>query len=157
MWRRRLFWISSIYLAYFIIGAIVSVAARWPAQFGGVGDPDDVAAEFLTRGTALAAPLGPMIVFALMIFLLTRTGVWEKIGTIGVMLLAILFLIGSLGEAFASGEITTPRSVLIISGIIGTVMSLIMFGAGIMAFREPRSATERVADRAHAGGPEPSD
>jgi hypothetical protein len=59
MWRRRLLWISSIYLAYFIIGAIVSFAARWPAQFGGVGDPDDVPAEFLTRGTALAAPSDP--------------------------------------------------------------------------------------------------
>jgi hypothetical protein len=81
-----------------------------------------------------------MIVFALMIFLLTRTGVWEKIGTVGVTLLALLFLMGSLGEAFASGEITTPRSILIVSGAIGTAMSLLMFGAGIMAFRESRSS-----------------
>lgn len=135
-------WISSIYLAYFIIGAIVSFAARWPAQFDGAGDPDGVAAEFLTRGTALAAPLGPMIVFALMIFFLSRTGLWEKIGIIGVTLLAIVFLIGSLGEAFASGEITTPRWVLIVSGTIGTVMFVIMFGAGITAFRESTRASD---------------
>jgi hypothetical protein len=35
-------------------------------------------------------------------------------------------------------------AVVIVSGTIGTVMSLLMFGAGIMAFRESRGSTARL-------------
>ena len=39
-----------------LAATLVAVVAGWPAQFGGAGNPDSVAAEFLTRGTALSPP-----------------------------------------------------------------------------------------------------
>lgn len=55
---------SGALLVVIWIGAIVAIAAGWPAQFGGGGDAGDVAGEALTRGTALSPPLGPVVVLA---------------------------------------------------------------------------------------------
>ncbi len=51
MWHQRFLTSCTVLVAVMVLGAIVSIAAGWPAQFGGQGDPDAVASEFLTRGT----------------------------------------------------------------------------------------------------------
>lgn len=54
--------VSILVLAVWSVGAVVSIVAGWPAQFGGSGDPNNVAGEFVARGTATAPPLVPIMV-----------------------------------------------------------------------------------------------
>lgn len=135
MHKPRFLLVSTIYLAYFLIGAAISVGARWPAQFGGQGDPNSVAIEFVTRGTALAAPLPLVVVFGGLILLARRRDRWERIGIVGIMGLSILFLIGSIGEAFAPPTPDVPRSILMASGVIGMLMSISLLGTGTAVLR----------------------
>jgi hypothetical protein len=82
-----------------IIGLVISVAARWPAEFGGVGDPDNVLGEFFTRGTLLAAPPPPLIALAVGVVLALRGGRWlGALGLLTMIVVAALFIIGTLGE-----------------------------------------------------------
>ena len=54
--------VSILMLAVWSVGAVVSMVAGWPTQFGGSGDPNNVAGEFVARGTATAPPLVPIMV-----------------------------------------------------------------------------------------------
>lgn len=139
MWRRRFLMSCTVLVVVMVVGAIVSIAAGWPAQFGGEGDPDAVATEFLTRGTALASPLIPLLLFALCTFGARRDDRWALIATIGAVLLAVVFVIGSLGEAFASATPDVPRAALLASGAIGAVLSLTVIATGLAHLRERRS------------------
>jgi hypothetical protein len=121
-----------------VVGAIVSIAAGWPAQFGGEGDPDAVASEFLTRGTALAPPLIPLLLFVLCAFGARRDDRLGTIATIGAVLLAVAFVIGSLGEAFAPETPDVPRAALLASGVIGALFSLAVIVTGLARLRELR-------------------
>lgn len=125
--------ISILFLVVSIVGAIISIAAGWPAQFGGPGDPDNVASEFVYRGTALAAPLFPIIVLLVVFNLLVLSQRWwGTVGVVGLCLLAVLMFIGSLGEAFAPHTPAVPRLALVISGVVGVVLSVALLGSGVM-------------------------
>jgi hypothetical protein len=52
-------------LAIIVVEAVVSIAAGWPHQFAGKGQPDHVLAEFVGSGTALAPPLVMVVLLAL--------------------------------------------------------------------------------------------
>ena len=140
MWRQRFLTSCTVLLVVMVVGAIVSIVAGWPAQFGGEGDPDAVASEFLTRGTALAPPLIPLLLFALCAFGARRDDRWAMIATIGAVLLAVVFVIGSLGEAFASPTPDVPRAALLTSGVIGALLSLSVIATGVAHLRERRMA-----------------
>ena len=140
MWRQRFLTSCTLLIAVMVVGAIISIAAGWPAQFGGRGDPDSVASEFLTRGTAFAPPLIPLVLFALCAFGARRDGRWAMVATVGAILLAVVFVIGSLGEAFASETPDVPRAALLASGVIGALLSLTVIVTGLAHLREGRSA-----------------
>lgn len=116
MWRQRFLMSCTVLLVVMVVGVIVSIGAGWPAQFGGQGDPDAVTSEFFTRGTALAPPLIPLVLFALCAFGARRDDRWATIATIGAVLLAVVFVIGSLGEAFTSDTPDVRRAALLASG-----------------------------------------
>lgn len=136
MWRRRFLLVCGLLLVLMVVGAVVSIAAGWPAQFGGQGDPDDVASEFLSRGTALAPPLVPLLLFAIFVALARRGDRWGTAGVTGTMLLSIVFIIGSLGEAFAGSTPDVPRAALVTSGIVGTLVSAAVLATGGALLRE---------------------
>ena len=100
-----------------MVATVVAIVANLPSQFGGVGT--DAGREFLSRGTAISAPLVPMIVLAASIVLLRRTDRWANVGVGATCLVGVLFLIGGLGEAFAKETPDTPKAVLVASGIVG--------------------------------------
>lgn len=140
MWRQRFLRSCLVLIVVMVVGALISIAAGWPAQFGGKGDPDSVASEFLTRGTALAPPLIPLLLFALCTFGAQRDDRWAMIATVGAVLLAVVFVIGSLGEALASETPDVPRPALVVSGVLGALLSLTVIVAGLAHLRERRTA-----------------
>ncbi len=130
---RRLISISTLVLVVSIVGAVISIVAGWPAQFGGPGDPDNVASEFVYRGTALAAPLFPiMVLLVVFILLVPSQRWWGTVGVVGLCLLAVLMFIGSIGEAFAPHTPDVTRATLVISSVVGVVLSVALLVSGLM-------------------------
>lgn len=144
MSRSRLLLACGVLLVLFVFGTIVAIVAQWPAQFGGAGDPDEVATEFLSRGTALSPPLAPIVLFAVFTALAIRHNGWGTAGVVGVMLLSIVFIIGSLGEAFAPSTPDVPSSALITSGVVGTVLSLSVLILGTLTLAEKRREKQGI-------------
>ena len=96
---QRLFSVSVLILVVSILSALISIIAGWPAQFGGPGDPNNVAGEFLTRGTATAAPLFPILVLLVVFILLVPSRRWwGTLAAVGLCLLAVLIFIGRWGK-----------------------------------------------------------
>jgi hypothetical protein len=64
---------------------------------------------------------------------------------VGTVLLSIVFIVGSLGEAFAEPTPDVPRVVLISGGIVGSFVSALVLVTGIATLREkgqPESIVE---------------
>jgi hypothetical protein len=130
-----------------VVSAVVSVAARWPAQFGGPGNPNNVAREFRSRGTALAPPLWEMVALVVFVFLARSNRRWGTLGVVGLCLLAVLTLVGSLGEAFAPDTPYVLREVLIASGVLGVVLGPLLLFFGIAELRD-RATPGRISEHA---------
>jgi hypothetical protein len=127
---RRLVSVSALIFVVWVVGTVVSIVAGWPAQFGGPGNPNNVAGEFLSRGTVLSPPLFLMVALIVFILLVPNRRWWGMLGVVGLCLLAVVTLIGSLGEAFAPTTPDVPRAVLVASGVLGVVLgpALLLFG-----------------------------
>jgi hypothetical protein len=123
--RTRFFQINVAVIVFHIVTTVICVVLRWPAQFGGAGDPDNVAAEMWLRGTAIGAPVVLTIVLALAALAAARPGRIGTAGTIVVALMSLLIIIGGSGEAFGAPSPDVPTAVLIFSGVANVLLSLV--------------------------------
>ena len=115
----RALWMFGIaFFIYAAVAAVVSVLAGWPAQFGGAGDPANVGGEFLSRGTAIAPPLVPLVALGGGALLVRKGGWWGAVGAVTLLLLGVVFVIGGLGEALAPSPLTAPRVVLVVGAVL---------------------------------------
>jgi hypothetical protein len=81
------------------VAAVVAVSAGWPAEFGTHHDPDHVSDQWVSSGTAISAPVAPLV--ALLVFAaLVATGRRRIafIGALGATLVGVVFIIGVFGE-----------------------------------------------------------
>lgn len=146
---RRLVSVSALLFVVWVVGTILSVVAGWPAQFGGPGNPNNVAGEFLSRGTALSPPLSVMVALVVFTLLASSRRWWGTIGVVGLCLLAVATFVGSMGEAFAPSTPDVPRAVLILSGVLGVVLCPILLLTAIMELGD-RARARRQHGRAGA-------
>lgn len=126
-------------LALNVLAAIVAVVLNWPAQFGQVGT--SARSDVLAKGTAISAPMLPVAILVVSLLLVRAGRGWTVVGLAGYCLVAILVLIGGLGEAVAAETADTPKAVLVASGIVWAVIAVSMLGLGVAAFRERQRAT----------------
>lgn len=128
----RLVLVSLLNLATIVIGLVVSFAYKLPYEFGGHGDPNKMAEDFVAHGTALAPPLVPIILLIAFTILAPSRKWWGTLSVIGLILLGVLFSIGQLGESFVPGGLTGFGAVAIgalrLAGILLAV-SMVVFGA----------------------------
>lgn len=104
-----------------VVGAVLSIGARWPHQFGGHGDRDHMLADFASSGTALAPPLAFLVLLVVAALVIRRRGAWGTIARFVLVGLSALMIVASLGEAFAGPTPDVPRAVQVFSGVWGTV------------------------------------
>jgi hypothetical protein len=110
-----------VVLAEQLVSLPVALAANWPAQFGDAGT--DAGAEWVSRGTALTAPVLPLAVLALALLLAWRGGtVLRRAGVVLAGLCGLVLVVGSLGEAAAPATAEAGKAVLVASGIVGTLL-----------------------------------
>jgi hypothetical protein len=122
--RSRFVQLNVAVIAFHIATTVICVALRWPAQFGGAGDPDNVAGEMWLRGTAIGAPVVLTIVLALATLAAAKAGRVGSAGTIAIVLMSLLIIVGGSGEAFGIPSPDVPTAVLIFSGVVNVVLSL---------------------------------
>jgi hypothetical protein len=130
--------VSVTLLVLMLVGTVVAVIQGWPAQFGGGGNRDDVGGEALTRGTALSPPLAPVVAFVVALVLSVRGGIVGVVGTVLLILVSLLFVVGGLGEAFAPPTADVPRGVLALSGLLAVMLGTAVIVAAIGRLREKR-------------------
>jgi hypothetical protein len=120
-----------------VLAATLAVAVNWPSQFGGVVGTD-AGQDWLSRGTAISAPLAPVMCFVL-IAILVRFRTW--VGWLGIglaFLTAVLVFVGGMGELIAEPTVHVPRAVLITAGVLWGVIAVIFVVLGTAATRERR-------------------
>ena len=123
--------------------AVAAVAAAWsiyyrmPYGLGGRGSPDDVAVDFITKGTALAPPVITMIVLALTLLAVGRRGVLGTVCEVVVGLLGAVYVVGILGEpsfpaGFTAGQVDLVSDavrvlalILAVGLVVATVRALL--------------------------------
>ncbi len=138
---RRLHRTGLAAFGYSALAAFASIVAGWPAQFGGRGDPAEVAAEFVSRGTAAAPPLFVLLVLGGAALCVRGRGGWGVAAAGVLSVLGVLFVIAGFGEMLAPDPVTTPRPVLVVAGVLavawGTVLAYLgaAFLAGIVRAR----------------------
>ena len=118
-----------------VLAATLAVAVNWPSQFGGVVGTD-AGQDWLSRGTAISAPLAPVMCFVL-IAILVRFGNW--VGWLGIgltFLTAVLVFVGGMGELIPEPTDDVPRAVLTVAGVLWSVVAATFVGLGIAATRE---------------------
>jgi len=118
-----------------VLAATLAVAVNWPSQFGGVVGTD-AGQDLLSRGTAISAPVAPVVCFVL-IAIMVRLNSW--VGWLGIglaFLTAVLVFVGGMGELIAEPTADVPRAVLIASGVLWSVIAATFVVLGIPAARE---------------------
>ena len=120
------------------VATALAVAVNWPSQFGGVVGTD-AGQDWLSRGTAISAPLAPVMCFIL-IAILVRLGTW--VGWLGIalaFLTGVLVFVGGMGELIAEPTADVARAVLVTAGVVWGVIAVIFVILGMAAIRERRA------------------
>ena len=119
--------------------ALIASVADWPAQLSTDRTSPGGIIEWLLKGTAVSAPLvflaGMIVVGAMAL----RRGALGFVGDILAIVMAVFTLVASLGESFAADPITTPRFVLVGSGVLGIFLALLIVLAVIHDLRLRRA------------------
>ncbi|MGH9088450.1 MAG: hypothetical protein ACRDYZ_10130 [Acidimicrobiales bacterium] len=122
----------------------IGVAAGWPAQFMGKGDPGKVASQWVSVGTAISPPLFLFIALGIggALAFVVKGRVWRVVGGALLTLIGLISTVATLGEVAAAATPAVPRGAQW-SCLIGTVVSVVLVGAGMVATRQ---AARRTAD-----------
>lgn len=136
MAKRRVLVFGAAVIVLNVVTAAVAVWMNWPTQFGRVGT--DAGADVLTSGTAISAPMAPLALLVVSLLLVRAGGRWTIAGLVGFCLVAVVFLIGGLGEAFAPATADVSKTVLVASGIGASAIVAPMLVLAVTAFTELR-------------------
>lgn len=132
-----------VLLALNVLATVVAVAANLPAQFGGVGT--DAGEEFLTRGTAISAPLLPVVLMLLVVLLASRRDRWSWVAVVLGYGTAFVVGIGGIGELAAEPTADTPGTVLITSGIAWLMVAAVLIALATLAVVRSRASATTPA------------
>lgn len=134
----RLRQFTLVLLALNVLATIIAVVVNLPAQFGGRGT--DAGEEFLTRGTAISAPLLPVVLMVLIVVLATRRDRWSWVAVALAYLTAVMVGTGGVGEMTAEPTADTSRAVLTTAGVAWLVVAVVLVALATAALVRARRA-----------------
>ena len=128
----------ALWLLVAAIETAIAVAERWPAQFGGKGDPAKIATQWISKGTALSPPLFLLVgmVVALMLVTFARRRSLAQAGSALAGLVGATGIIGALGELLAVATPAVPGGVHD-AAVIGAALSAAVAITAAAALRTP--------------------
>jgi hypothetical protein len=129
--------VSSLLLGFWLIITVVSIDHGWAAEFGDVGDPNDVSGEWVSRGTLFSPPLAPIVAQAALTALaLLQRRLWQLVAGVGLALLGVLYLVGGLAEPLdpaASDPNVVVYWLLRLTGLLGAAALAVTGAAAAIA------------------------
>ncbi|CAN5766793.1 hypothetical protein BH23ACT12_BH23ACT12_04880 [soil metagenome] len=98
-----------------VVGAILAIALDLSSEFV-IGDAQrgDLGIEVIWQGSAVSAPLPPIIGIVVGALLAMRTGVARLIGLVLLMLAGLMMVVGVVGEFTSDTSFTGLRQVLFV-------------------------------------------
>jgi uncharacterized membrane protein YhaH (DUF805 family) len=93
----------------------------------------------LTRGTAISAPLLPVLLLLIVVALAGRRDHWAWLGIAVAYVAAIIVGIGGVGEMLAQPTEDTPRAVLLTSGLAWVLIAAVQVVLATSAITSRRS------------------
>jgi hypothetical protein len=142
MKSNRLVYAAVLSLVLQGVGAAFAIAHRLPYEFGGLGDPNNVATDFIGGGgTALSAPLIPLLIFAGLIRLSLRRDRWGTLAVLAMVPVSALFTVAGsqepiLWRTLQSGIFGLFEIVIVALGVAGLVLAPIMLVLAVMELIE---------------------
>jgi hypothetical protein len=127
-------------IAYNVVLTLLAIWQNWPSQFGIVGT--DPVKEWSVSGTAISAPVLPLLVlFVALVLLAGKRGRFRIVGDLLVLVTATLFVIGGIGEIAGAPTEDTPRSVLLWGGIQAILIAAVLI---VLSVRDIRRGSDVV-------------
>lgn len=118
------------------LAAALAVAVNWPGQFG--ERRTDASEDVVLEGTAISAPLLPVLLLVVAWLLVARRDGWGWVGLVAAWSTAVVVCIGGLGELVANGTPETPKSVLVFSGLCWTLVAVVLATLAAAVARDRR-------------------
>ncbi|MGH2867666.1 MAG: hypothetical protein ACRDNK_08870 [Solirubrobacteraceae bacterium] len=121
------------------VTTVIGVAERWPAQFGGAGQPSKIATQWMSKGTVLSPPLFMIVALALALAVAELV----KARSAKIVAGAIAALVGAIGTVFTIGEAATAATPAVPTGahlgaFVGAALSLWVLAAALWFLRSAR-------------------
>ena len=98
---------------------IFAILNKLPYEFGGTGNPETVAVDSISHGTAISPPLTALAIFVALTALSLRRNWLGVVGLVGNLLLAILFIVAGFGEPIIRRILQAPSFNLVGAVTIG--------------------------------------
>ncbi len=121
-----------ILLALSVIGSAVAVVLDLPAQFVS-GTPDnEVGTNAVWEGTALSAPVLPLVVLLVGVWLTTRAGWQAVLGAVLLALVGAVMTIGGVGEWSKGLPFSGADTVVfVLFNVVGLGLSITLVGTAV--------------------------
>jgi hypothetical protein len=87
----------------------------------------------------MSAPVGLLVALVVIGFLATRDGILGQVADWLAFVVAAFLVVGSLGETFAPDPVTTPRGILVVSGIVGLAFASLVVWSAVNDLRKRKS------------------
>lgn len=128
----------ALWLAGAAVETLVGVLARWPAQFGGAGDPARIHTQWLSKGTALSPPAFLLVgmLVALAVLVAARRDGTARVGAALAGIVGLIGVVGALGELLATPTPRVPAGAQD-AAVIGVLISLAVVVTAVPFLRRP--------------------
>ncbi|MDP3968798.1 MAG: hypothetical protein Q8Q02_11005 [Nocardioides sp.] len=118
--------LALVAVAFHIVAAVVAVVVNLPAQFTTGGPPkDDVGWDVITTGTALSAPLPPVLGLLMGAWLASRSGRTRVVGLVLLLLTCVVMTIGWVGEHASGIPFEGTRyAIFLVLSVVGILVTI---------------------------------
>jgi hypothetical protein len=131
-WPRRLIACSIALLVLWVVLTFVAVWRGWPAEVRGIGDPENVGDEWLSRGTLLSPPLLAMVAQAVLtIVALVERRPFLAFAGFGLAVIGAYYTIAAVGEPLHPERSDPPVGLLWVVKVLGVGGSLGLVVTGV--------------------------
>ena len=114
-----------LFLVAAALSTIFAILNKLPYEVDGTGNPETVAVDSISHGTAISPPLSVLVIFAVLTALALRPNWLGLVGLVGNLLLAVLFLVAGLAEPILRRTLQAPSMSLV--GIVTIGLSALNF------------------------------
>jgi len=131
-WPRRLVACSIALLVLWVLFTFVAVWRGWPAELGGIGDPEQVGDEWISHGTLLSPPFWALVAQVVLTILAFVERRWILMfAGLGPAVLGAYYTIATVGEPLHPERSDPPLGLLWLVKVLGVAGSLGLVVTGV--------------------------